>query len=130
MIVMLKNARSEHWLTAGLPYAVLAIDGRYCRLVDDGGAPTLFAMTAFDVVDPTVAPQWEFRKGPGGHVALATAVFHRPGYFEDVFDRVPGSDGAIVAFQSMTTEERSRFTAWFSTGGQATSLPVGGGGRP
>jgi hypothetical protein len=65
MIVMLKNVRTEHWLTAGQSYTVLAIDGRSCRLIDDGGAPTLFAMTAFDVVDPTVAPQWEFRKGRG-----------------------------------------------------------------
>jgi hypothetical protein len=114
MIVELKKGQKGHWLTPERKYSVLAMQGRSCRIIDDGGAPSLFSLLTFDVVDPAVAPQWEYHRGAGGHVSLGTAAFLRPGFFEDVFDRVAGSDGPVARFESITEEERSRFCSWFS----------------
>jgi hypothetical protein len=114
MIVKAKTNRPSKWLTPGRSYSVLSLEGRSCRTIDDGGAPSLFPLRMFDIVDPAVAPQWEYRRGAGGHVSLGTAAFLQPGFFEDVFDRVSRTSEPIIGFTSITEEERFRFCSWFS----------------
>ena len=82
------NTYSE--LTLGNVYRVLAISDGYIRLVGDDGRPSLFALRAFIVVDPTLPADWQVLREPG-EVVAGPAEFIESGFFERLFDGDPKS---------------------------------------
>lgn len=114
MQVVLKKPRSSWAFSPDTPYSVYAMNGVSLRLVDDEGGTALWPRSWFRVVDPSAPPDWRLGAIEGrGRLHLGPAEACRPGYFEQVFNRAPGSDAPIRTSASLTPAERARFGEWF-----------------
>jgi hypothetical protein len=89
---------SEHRsLTVGVTYAVVGIDGKYLRVIDDNGEPILFHAALFDVVDPAIPDDWVVSSCSDGENCLDPPEFAERHFYEDYFDEV---DSAVKKFKA------------------------------
>lgn len=117
MIVALRPDAKEWGFTPGVPYSVLEIEGDDLRLVDDEGGAYLWPRRLISVTNPSVSPDWEISwiAVGGRRMCIGSSGISGMGYFEDVHDRSPGSEGAVFDTLAITKEEKSRFAAWFNS---------------
>jgi hypothetical protein len=79
------DRKINYWLTPGKEYVVIGISGKYYRVVNDGGEPTVFSRREFDVVDRTIPSDWVWERFEGEDFANPPGL-HEPGFYEDFFD--------------------------------------------
>jgi hypothetical protein len=113
MRVSIRKGMKKKSLLRFADYGVLEWCGAYLRLVDDDGAPPLFRTRHFLVTDSSVSVDWIVHTIEAGRVLLSTPIFLKPGYFEDVFDSVSGSDEPILESRGISVDEKIRFQQWF-----------------
>ncbi len=111
-------------LTTGQSYTVLAVEGTHLRVIDDGGAPSLFATLGWEIVPQEVAQPWVLSL-EDEDLCLGPKPFMEPGFFEDVFDGVrPSCERFLsVASRTCTPSELARFQSWFDGKVARMSVP-------
>lgn len=61
------------------------------RILSDHGTPGLFNSQSIEILDPTIDPDFTFRKGTSGNMELGPSVINFQGYWESFFNGDPTS---------------------------------------
>ncbi len=80
----------RHALSIGEVYEVIGIEAGHFRVLDDGGAPSLFGPKLFETIDASRPAHWIESTEDGTEYAYAPEL-NRPGFFEDYFEREPNT---------------------------------------
>ena len=90
-------------LTTGNVYNVIGIEADDLRIINNDGAPYLYAACLFEIIDPHEPDDWITEFGEDGERYAYPPELNRPGFFEDYFD---GDEETIAAFRHYLAKQQ------------------------